>query len=173
MNRIEAGTFYNYTGLENITIPSSVTAIGQETFSNCKSLKTVTMPTSVTSVQDSAFANCGGLGDIYYPGTEEQWNNINISGSGSGMSGNQALLNATIHLSNGTTINGPEKDADYKIGTITAYDQTAKTVCIAGQIYAAADSLDFRGMSQLVSAKERVIATFRNGKVANRRQFRD
>lgn len=173
VNRLEAGAFSNCTGLENITIPSSVTAIGQEAFSNCRSLKTVTMPTSVTSVQDSAFANCSSLGDVYYSGTEEQWNHINISGSGSGMASNQPLLNATIHLSNGTTINGPEKDADYKIGTISAYDQTAKTVRIAGQIYAAADNLDFSGMSQLVSAKEQVIATFRNGKVTKIESVKD
>lgn len=173
VNRLEAGTFYNCTNLENITIPSSVTAIGQEAFSNCKSLKTLTMPAGVTSVQESAFANCSSLSDVYYSGSEEQWNRINISTAGNGMSGNQPLLNATIHLSNGTTINGPEKDADYKIGTISAYDQTAKTVRIAGQIYATADNLDFSGMNQLVSAKEQVIATFRNGKVIKIEKVKD
>jgi len=172
VNQIETGTFYNCTSLEGITIPSSVTVIGQEAFYNCKSLETVTMPTSVTSVQENAFANCGSLSDVYYSGSEEQWNHINISSAGSGSTGNKPLLNATVHLSNGTTINGPEKGADYKIGTISAYDQAAKTVRIAGKIYAA-DSLDFDGLSQLVSAKEQVIATFSDGKITKIERVED
>ncbi len=60
---------------------------------------------------------------------------------------------------------GTDIDADYKIGIVSDYDQAGKTVRISGQIYAAADSLDYSSLGALVSSKERVIASFQNGKV--------
>lgn len=170
---IQSGTFYNCSSLESITIPSSITTIGQEAFENCENLKTVTIPTSVTIVQESAFGNCTNLSDVYYAGSEEQWRAIQVSTTVGGDAGNQKLLNATIHLKNGTTINGPEKNADYKIGTISAFDEAAKTVKIAGNIYAAADSLNYSGMNELVTAKEQIIATFSNGKITKIEKVQD
>lgn len=49
------------------------------------------IPDSVTSIEYGAFSGCTSLTDVYYTGTEEQWNEINIEGD------NEALLNATIH----------------------------------------------------------------------------
>ena len=40
-----------------------------------------------------AFSKCSSLEDVYYTGTEEEWNNINISHYGNG-----PLLYATIHF---------------------------------------------------------------------------
>ena len=66
-NTIEDDSFYNASKLTSVTIPASVTSIGQDAFDKC---------TSLTS--------------IMFNGTQEQWNNINIK------SGNDALANATI-----------------------------------------------------------------------------
>ena len=53
--------FYGCSKLESVTIPDSVTSIDYYAFANCSSLTSVTIPDSVTSIGDSAFAYCTGL----------------------------------------------------------------------------------------------------------------
>ena len=45
-------------GLTSVTIPNSVTSIGNEAFENCTGLTSVTIPSSVTSIGNSVFSNC-------------------------------------------------------------------------------------------------------------------
>ena len=52
--------------LRSITIPNSVTSIGEGTFAYCKSLTTVTIPNSVTSIGERAFYGCSGLTSPVY-----------------------------------------------------------------------------------------------------------
>jgi hypothetical protein len=60
---IPRSAFYNalnYRGcntLTGITIPNSVTSIGEDAFSNCSSLVSVTIPSSVTSIGNYAFSS--------------------------------------------------------------------------------------------------------------------
>ena len=63
--------------LESIKIPNGVTIIESEVFLNCSMLASITIPDSVTSIGNSAFQECTRLANIYYKGTEEQWNAIN------------------------------------------------------------------------------------------------
>ena len=49
------GTFSNCFSLTSITIPTSVTSIGNYTFYNCTSLESIEIPDSVTSIGHSAF----------------------------------------------------------------------------------------------------------------------
>ena len=53
--------FYECTWLTSITIPNSVTSIGRSAFCGCSMLTTITIPNSVTSIGDYAFDNCTGL----------------------------------------------------------------------------------------------------------------
>ena len=98
ISSIVSGAFQNCTSLASINIPDSVTSIGRMAFINCKSLesitigngvksigsqaiqgcaiKSITIPNSVTSIGSMAFINCSSLANIYYKGTEEQWNAI-------------------------------------------------------------------------------------------------
>lgn len=56
-----------------------MTSIGNEAFYYCSSLTSITIPKGMTSIGDSAFEWCERLEDIYYGGTEEQWNEIDVS----------------------------------------------------------------------------------------------
>ena len=79
--------FRNCTSLTSIIIPESVVGIGYNAFANCTSLTSITIPNSVTYPQSAIyeseliFENCNNLTDIYYDGTEAEWNLIacNIS----------------------------------------------------------------------------------------------
>lgn len=51
----------NKSALQNITIPDSVTFIGDLAFYNCKALQSITIPDSVISIGDNAFNNCTAL----------------------------------------------------------------------------------------------------------------
>ncbi|RKJ47966.1 leucine-rich repeat domain-containing protein, partial [bacterium 1XD42-8] len=78
VTRIWGSVFSGCSSLTNIEIPNSVTSIGQYAFSGCSSLTNIEIPDSVTSIGWYAFINCLALKDVYYSGTESQWNNINI-----------------------------------------------------------------------------------------------
>ena len=78
--------------VEDLTIPECVTSIGASTFVNCENLTSVTIPDSITVIGSSAFRGCSSLTDVYYNGTEKQWNEIAIGVS------NDPLLNANIHF---------------------------------------------------------------------------
>ena len=84
--------FLGCTSLTSITIPDSVTTIADNAFSDCSNLTSITIPDSVTIISFNAFSLCKSLTDVYYSGTEEQWNNIDIR------DGNDYLVNATIHF---------------------------------------------------------------------------
>ncbi|MBQ3150550.1 MAG: leucine-rich repeat protein, partial [Clostridia bacterium] len=84
--------FESCDNLTSVTIGNSVTSIGYRAFSGCSSLTRVTIGNSVTSIGERAFSGCSSLTDVYYFGTEEEWNKISIG------SYNEALTNATIHF---------------------------------------------------------------------------
>ena len=60
---IGEATFYNCSSLTSITIGNSVTSIGERAFYGT-SLRSITIPDSVTSIGDHAFHGCTGLTSI-------------------------------------------------------------------------------------------------------------
>jgi hypothetical protein len=81
--------FYKCSGLTSITIPNSVTSIGNYAFRYCSGLTSVTIPNSVTSIGQSAFYGCSGLTSITIP------NSVTSIGGGA-FSGCSGLTSVTI-----------------------------------------------------------------------------
>ena len=55
------------SSLTSITIPNSVTTIGEFAFGNCNSLKSITIPDSVTTIEGFVFYDCDSLTSITIP----------------------------------------------------------------------------------------------------------
>lgn len=88
---IQGSTFQYCKNLKSVTLPDSITSIGGYAFNQCTNLESITIPKNVTSIGDMAFSWCNKLTDVYYSGTESEWNAITIGDE------NDCLTNATIH----------------------------------------------------------------------------
>lgn len=53
--------------LTNISIPNSVTYIGFSAFAHCTSLKSITLPSSLSSISEALFSGCSQLTTIHIP----------------------------------------------------------------------------------------------------------
>ena len=56
-----------YYRLKSVSIPNTVTSIGNNAFENCKGLTGITIPNNITTIGNYAFANCTGLLGITIP----------------------------------------------------------------------------------------------------------
>ena len=112
MTEICDWVFSGCTSLSSITIPNSVTRIGEDAFDCCTSLSSITIPKSVTEIGYGAFIDCNKLrtdGDVYYLGAEREWSSIAIDED------NDALRNAKrIHCVEELTVNKVWKDVNNK-----------------------------------------------------------
>ncbi len=64
---ITSNAFYHCSTLNSVTIPNSVSSIGEAAFMFCIALTNITIPNSVTSIESSAFRNCAALTNITIP----------------------------------------------------------------------------------------------------------
>ena len=59
---------------ESITMPDSVTSIGESVFNSCGLLSSVTIPGGIERIGCNAFAGCCSLLDIYFKGSKHRHN---------------------------------------------------------------------------------------------------
>lgn len=71
----EAGTNSAYE-VTDIVIPETVTEIGKYQFVGFNNLESIVIPTSVIEIDEGAFNSCNNLTNVYYAGSEQQWNDI-------------------------------------------------------------------------------------------------
>ena len=67
---------FDSSNLTSIVIPDGVTSIGDYVFGDSGKLKSVTIPESVAKIDNWAFSNCSQLLDVWYAGTDIQWEKI-------------------------------------------------------------------------------------------------
>ncbi len=76
IDRISDGMFQSCITLTSVVIPQGAESIGENAFASCSRLYNATIPDSVTMIGRSAFQSCNVLANIYFTGTEAQWNSI-------------------------------------------------------------------------------------------------
>ncbi len=129
--------FKDCVSLTSVIIGNGVTSISEGAFDDCDSLTSITIPDSVTSIGSYAFFsyNRPRIGNVYYTGTQEQWNKIAISEYG-----NDDLLNATIHFNYASTVSTASTVSamHYRINK-TVYNAVASDLtfdgCVSGNKY--------------------------------------
>lgn len=98
----------------NIIIPDSVTNIYSDAFRGCKTLRSINIPKNAQHIGKYAFSSCSSLTDVYYSGTKQQWDDIDIYPY------NDNLLNATLHCASGVYAGSLNKGS---VG-FTAFDKS-------------------------------------------------
>ncbi len=91
IDRIGEGMFQNCLMLAEIEIPQGAESIGASAFASCSGLTSVVIPDSVTAIGVAAFAS-SALTDIYFTGTEAQWNSVGKLGDTAA-----AVSKASVH----------------------------------------------------------------------------
>lgn len=83
--------FINYISgidVETFEVPKNITNIAPYAFYG-RAYKAVIIPNTVQTIGENAFSNCAALTDVYFTGTEDEWNAITVA------EGNEPLANAT------------------------------------------------------------------------------
>lgn len=93
LTTIGSNAFYGCTQLTDIILPDGLTRIEMNVFNRCSALAEVTIPASVTEVRGFSFMGCTALTDVYYTGTQAQWDAVRIDTS----YGNP-FKNVTVHV---------------------------------------------------------------------------
>ena len=116
---IEDLAFYNHAVLKHLILPESLVNIGAQAFLYCYSLESVSIPSSTTSIGYRAFYGCNSLTDVYYSGTEEQWNAISIDDD------NDCIASLTINYNH---------EHSYENGVCTECGASDGTATILGDL---------------------------------------
>ena len=77
--------------IDRIEILDGITSIGAGAFYDFTSAKIVSIPASVETIGNAAFQGCSAIADVYYPGTQVEWDNISIAAN------NTSLTGASLH----------------------------------------------------------------------------
>lgn len=88
---IDEEVFSSCYSLSSVEIPHGIQKIGFGAFSSCDSLTTLSLPASITEICDEAFYECSNLEDIYYNGTQSEWEEVLIGYA------NNPLTDAKLH----------------------------------------------------------------------------
>ena len=107
VTEIGPGAFQFCLGLTHVTIPKNLSILDMSVFQQCWNLESVTFPSGISSIQSSAFYNCNHLTDVYYTGSAEAWNAVEIAPNN-----NEYVINATKHFNTTLILESGECGAD-------------------------------------------------------------
>ena len=92
---------------KSVSFEDGMTFIGTNYCASMIHVTAVTIPSTVTSIHDNAFTGSDAIQDVYYGGTEENWNNISFG------YGNESLVRAKIHYGGDEAAAEVVETADY------------------------------------------------------------
>lgn len=129
---IGAYAFANNETLYSVEITEGVVSIGYKAFDSCDYLKTITIPSTVKVIEQGAFSTTYDLSEVYYNGTQNQWEEIDIHND------NYRLLRMKIKFlkgeeSSGSAVDGILGDVDSD-GDVTIKDATRIQKTLAGLV---------------------------------------
>ena len=101
---------FSLSGIKALAIPEGITVLEPGSFRGSKNLTRLMIPTSVAHIKNGAFRDCTSLKDVYYTGTQAQWEAINLEHSDkivgdATTGGNTPLITATIHYNHTHSFN--------------------------------------------------------------------
>lgn len=111
---------FRFSTIESISLPGSLTVIESSLFHYCRNLKSVEIPESVTTIKTALYYGNDSLTDIYYHGSEEQWNTIDID------DGNTYFDTVNIHYNYGKSSGNCGETLDW------SFDEDSKVLSITG-----------------------------------------
>ena len=131
---IDDFAFSDYSALISITLPNSMTSIGNNAFSGCVSLTNVTIPNSISEIGKRAFSDCTSLIHINIPDSITSISEYMFSGCSS--LSNVSISNSIINIGDGafwnctslTSIEVDENNAYYKSIDGNLYTKDGKTL---------------------------------------------
>ncbi len=92
VSHIGEQAFFCMESLKTLTIGSGITSIPEQAFYNCYHLTDVVIADSVTHIGKEAFTSCPNIQNVYYMGSEADWEKIVVD------EGNTDLKGATVHF---------------------------------------------------------------------------
>lgn len=119
-----------------IKIRQGTVSLTAGTFSGCYGLTSVTIPSSVTSIGDNAFYYCTGLTDVYCYAKEVP----SVNGS---VFDNSSIASATLHVPEASIAQYKANQIWRKFGTIVALEDEEKEKCATPAISYAGGKLKF------------------------------
>lgn len=129
VTEIDAHAFTGRTDVTEVVVPSGVTRIDSSAFYHCAGLKSVTLPcpekeNAKLYIYGSAFAHCDNLTDIYFAGSQTQWDErVTVYGN------NDPLENATLHCA----LAGGMLESDGGVTVDWSMDRSTGTVSVPAE----------------------------------------
>lgn len=81
LTTIEKRAFANCSLIKEITIPENVKIISEGLFRDCSRLENIILHKKIEKIEKHAFLSCLNIINVYYPGSEEAWEQIDIDQS--------------------------------------------------------------------------------------------
>lgn len=123
VTKISSNAFAGDGNLIEILLPARLEEIGESTFWWCENLTSISIPSYIKVIGDNAFVGCLKLSDVYYGGSTEDWEEINIG------TGNGYLVSATMHYNCGIS----EESSSF-ICYLTNYEILNSILYLNGQL---------------------------------------
>ena len=70
------GALIKCTSITKITLPESLSSLGEYAFYNCEGLTTIYIGSNIRKLNMKVFGDCINLTSIHYNGSMEEWNAI-------------------------------------------------------------------------------------------------